>query len=88
MHGHKWETVLHDEDRVRASSLKRTVFDIHYIAREDGHETGAAPKIRYAMVLTLAAPRVPTLYEDVLRTYATQLEALTPVLDVPVRVST
>ena len=82
---HKWETVLHDTKRMRASSLNRPVFDIHYNARELGHGASSPTKIRYAMVITVDAPKTPDLYDRVLRTYATQLQALTPVVDIPVR---
>ena len=82
---HKWETVLHDTKRMRASSLNRPVFDIHYNARELGHGASSPEKIRYAMVITVDAPKTPDLYDRVLRTYATQLEALSPVVDIPIR---
>jgi hypothetical protein len=85
---HKWETTLHDEHRFRATSLNTPVFDIHYNAREDGHVAHHAPKIRYAMVITVSAPRMPNLYEEVLHTYAAQLEALVPVVELPIIVGT
>lgn len=87
---HKWETVLNDQRRFRASSLSQPVFDIHYVAREEGHDVApsSASKIRYAMVITIDAPRSPDLYEEVLHTYHSRLEALTPVVTVPVRVET
>ncbi len=44
-----------------------------------------AEEIRYAMVITADAPKMPDLYDRVLRTYATQLEALSPVVDIPIR---
>ncbi|HET9643790.1 MAG TPA: hypothetical protein VFP68_10650 [Burkholderiaceae bacterium] len=62
---HKWETVLHAEHTYRGSSLKESVFDVHYNAREAGAPTGGADHIRYALVVTLHAPRHATLYEDI-----------------------
>ena len=85
---HKWETVLHETMTKRGSSLQRPVFDIHYNARLDGRDGSShAPKIRYAMVITVESTRTPDLYDRVLRTYATQLEALTPRIDMHLRVS-
>jgi hypothetical protein len=79
---HKWDTVMHASHSKRAASLDGPVFDIHYNARSGGHNAGDAPKIKYAMVITVHFAKVPDLYEQVLRTYATQLEALTPAIDI------
>jgi len=83
---HKWETVLHRSDRLRGSSLQAPVFDIHYNAREAGHSGSGFERIRYSSVVTVEAPREPDLYNSVLRTYAGQLEAMTPVINIPLRV--
>jgi hypothetical protein len=84
---HKWETVLHESIVKRGSSLNRPVFDIHYNARLGGHDgTSLAPKLRYAMVITVESQRTSDLYERVLRTYATQLEALVPRIEIPIRI--
>lgn len=84
---HKWETVLHETINKRGSSLNRPVFDIHYNARLDGHDgTSLAPKLRYAMVITVESRRTPDLYDKVLRTFATRLEALVPRVGIPLRV--
>lgn len=86
---HKWETVLHEANTKRGSSLNNPVFDIHYNARVGGHDgTSLAPKLRYAMVITVESAHTPDLYDQVLRTYATRLEALVPRLDVPLRIDT
>jgi len=85
---HKWETVLHESIVKRGSSLNRPVFDIHYNARLGGHDgTSLAPKLRYAMVITVESRRTSDLYERVLRTYATQLEALIPRIGIPLRIN-
>ena len=83
--GHKWETGLHRRKRFQGKSLESSVFDIHYVAREEGHATTSAEKIRYAMVISVIAPRVFDLYDRVLRAFVTQLEPLTPVLELPLR---
>lgn len=41
-------------------------------------------KIKYAMVITVEAPGVNNLYDLVVRKYATQLEALRPVIEISV----
>ncbi|OWY60188.1 hypothetical protein B7486_70515, partial [cyanobacterium TDX16] len=83
---HKWETVLHETVTKRGSSLNRPVFDIHYNARLAGHDgTSSAPKLRYAMVITVESRRTPNLYDQVLTTYASQLEALVPRTSLPLR---
>lgn len=82
----KWETTLHASRRFQAKSLLNPVFDIHYNARTSGGAAKDANKIRYAMALTVTAPRVTDLYDQVVRAYAGRLEALTPVVEIPVRV--
>lgn len=82
---HKWETCLHRKRRKRASGLDRPVFDIHYNARSEGHNDAAPRKIRYALVITVEAPKVKDLYDRVVRAYRAQLQPLNPVIEVPVR---
>lgn len=82
---HKWETCLHGRLNKRASSLNGPVFDIHYNARSEGRSTSQAKKIRYALVLSVQAPRVRNLYDRVLSTYRNRLQPLVPVLEVPIR---
>jgi len=82
----KWETTLHADRRFRGTSLLQPVFDVHYNARSSGGAAKEAKKIRYALVVTVRSPRTPELYDNVLRTYAGQLEALQPIVDIPVRV--
>lgn len=80
----KWETVLNESKRFQGTTLFRPVFDIHHNAREEGHPTRTASNIRYAMVVSVSSGRVPDLYDQVLQTYVTQLEALVPVIEIPV----
>ncbi|WP_165547279.1 MULTISPECIES: S8 family peptidase [Kribbella] len=84
----KWETILHHEQRFRGTSLMRPVFDIHYNAREGGGEARHAPRMRYALVVDVLSPRTPDLYDRVSALYAGQLEALVPLVDIPVQVQT
>jgi hypothetical protein len=82
----KWETVLHAERRMLASGLNDPMFDIHYNARSGGGTARGAVKMRYALVITIRSPRTEDLYERVAQTFAGQLEALQPLVDIPVRV--
>jgi hypothetical protein len=82
----KWETTLHASQRFRGTSLLNPVFDVHYNARASGGAAREAKRIRYALVVTVRSPRTPDLYDTILRAYAGQLEALLPIIDIPVRV--
>ncbi|WP_157195398.1 S8 family peptidase [Nocardia tenerifensis] len=79
---HKWDTVMHNKVSKRVTSLQNPVFDIHYNARQSGHATGTALPIRYSMVITVTHTKVSDLYEQILGAYATQLEALTPAVNI------
>lgn len=82
----KWETTLHARTRKRASSLSTPVFDIHYNARTSGGTAREADKIKYALVVTVRAPRVANLYDEVVRAYSGQLEVFAPIIEIPVRI--
>ena len=82
---HKWETCLHRCIDKRATSLDGPVVDILYNARSGGRSTARAQKIRYALVLSVEAPRVKDLYDRVLRTYRNRLQPLVPILEIPLR---
>jgi hypothetical protein len=79
----KWEPVLHASHRFRGNSLKGSVFDVHYNARERGANTTNAEVIRYALVLTVLAPRHTNIYQDILDTH-TKLQALESQIAIPV----
>lgn len=82
----KWETVLHASDRFLGSSLKGAMFDVHYNAREGGANSGAGSElIRYALVITVEAPKHKDLHEKILAAH-NRLKALEPRITVPLRV--
>lgn len=82
----KWETVLHASDRMLGSSLKQATFDIHYNARDGGGAAGAGTElIRYALVLTVQAPKHANLFEEILSSHSL-LKAIEPRISLPVRV--
>jgi hypothetical protein len=82
----KWETVLHGEKNMRGTSLNDPVFDIHYNAREGGGKANNAEKIRYALVITIKAPKHADLYNDILRAYSNILTPIQPQVSLPIRV--
>lgn len=82
----KWETVLHNTKNMRGSTLKNAVFDIHYNAREAGHSTAHAEKIRYALIITIEAPKHADLYNEILRAYAKILVPIQPQVSLPIRI--
>jgi hypothetical protein len=82
----KWETVLHGAKSMRGSSLDNPVFDIHYNAREAGGRASGADKIRYALILTVEAPKHTDLYNEILRAYAKTLVPIQPQVSLPIRV--
>lgn len=82
----KWENCLHASVNFFGTSLQNPFFDIHYNSRMEGYNHTPRDKLRYAMVITVRAPNEPELYNKVLRRYATTLEQMKPVIDIPVRV--
>ena len=82
----KWETVLHGAKTFRGSSLKNPVFDIHYNARAGGGRANGAEKIRYALILSVEAPKHADLYNEILRAYAKTLVPIQPQVSLPIRI--
>jgi subtilisin family serine protease len=74
----KWETVLHATKRVEASKLSDPVFDLHFIPRLGARDHAKPERIRYAMVISVHAPKNADIYERVLAEFP-ELQALTPV---------
>ena len=44
-----------------------------------------SPELPYSLIVTVRAKKVEDFYNQVVRKYATQLEVLRPVIDIPVR---
>lgn len=82
---HKWETTLHRSQKFLSKSLKDPVFDVHYQVREAGKPT-AGEKIKYALIVTVSAPKVKNLYDRIVQRYQTQLEPIVPVIEVPIQI--
>jgi hypothetical protein len=80
----KWENCLHGEHKFRGSGLINPAFDIHYIARLEGRDFEPGTPLNYAMIITVQSKRTKDLYNQVIRKYATQLEPLRPVVEIPI----
>lgn len=76
----KWETCMRAEHRFRAASLQNPVFDIHYQTRDAGHVSRSTQRLPYALLITVRAPKVADLYNQIVKRYRTQLEPLRPLL--------
>lgn len=81
----KWETVLHGETRMRGTSLVEPVFDIHFVARQDGGPTRGARPMAYALVATIDAPKHADLFSEILSQYE-NLSAIEPEISLPIHV--
>lgn len=75
----KWETIIHTSKRVDAGKVFNPVFDLHFIPRIGAADHPNPERIRYSMVITVASPKYPDLYERVLAAFP-ELQALTPVV--------
>lgn len=82
----KWETVLHNSKNMRGTSLKNPVFDIHYNAREGGGKASKPEKIKYALIITVKAPKHMDLYNEILRSYNKILMPLQPQISIPINI--
>jgi len=82
----KWEPCQHDSHVFYGSSLLRPVFDIHYMARQEGHDSRPDDPMPYALVVSVCAPSVTDLYDQVVRQYGGRLEPLQPVIETPIQV--
>lgn len=76
--GHKWEPCLRNERPFFPSSLQEPCFDIYYHQRLGGTKPVNSRPIRYALIVTLRAPKVIDLYNQVLRAHAKVLVPIKP----------
>jgi len=81
----KWENTLHASVGFLGKSLRNPAFDIHYNARLESRDFAPEDELRYALVVSVKAKRVVDLYDQIVRRYQTQLEALRPVVNIPIR---
>lgn len=81
----KWENCLHASKSMRGTSLQNPCFDIHYNSRLESRNFSPRHKLPYALVVTIQAKNATDLYDQVVRKYATQLEPMKPVLNIPIQ---
>lgn len=86
--GHKWEPLLRATRRFRASSLHAPWFDIKYHHRDTAKPNLSALPIPYALVVSLRAPKVKDLYNQVVRAFRTELTPFRPQTRATVRRTT
>ncbi|MCY4184986.1 MAG: S8 family peptidase [Rhodobacteraceae bacterium] len=79
----KWENCLHATRRKKGTSLQNPCFDIHYNSRLESQNFTPDHKLNYAMVVTVQAKGAPDLYNQVVRKYATVIEPLLPIWEIP-----
>jgi hypothetical protein len=82
----KWENCLHADATFMGKTLRNPVLDIHYNARQEGRDFEPEQALPYALVVSVHARHLGNLYDSVVRKYANQLEALQPVVDIPVNI--
>lgn len=82
----KWENCLHTRVSFLGKTLRNPVLDIHYNARQDGRNFAPKEELPYALVISVHAKHLGDLYDKVVRKYARQLEALRPVVEIPIDV--
>ena len=82
----KWENCLSASKRFRGTSLNNPVFDIHFNSRQEGRNNSSNMSLPYALIVSVRAPKMDDFYDQVVRKYATILEPLQPVLDIPLQI--
>jgi hypothetical protein len=82
----KWENCLHTSVSFLGKSLRNPVLDIHYNARLGGKNFAPDEELSYALVVSVHAKHLGDLYDRVVRKYARQLEALRPLVEIPINV--
>lgn len=83
--GVKWEPCLKREKKFRASSLKNPVLDLLLHSRREGRPAADLVDAPFALVVTVNAPSVPDLYNQVVRAYARVLVPLVPSIQLPIQ---
>ncbi len=82
----KWENCLHGSVRFQGRSLRNPIFDIHYNPRLEGRNFSPEEELAYALVVSVQAKKLSDLYDTIVRKYATQIEPLRPIVEIPITV--
>ena len=86
--GLKWEPCAKRSRRFHAKTLFEPAFDIYNHSREPGSRVGADNPVPYALIISIQAPSVPDLYNQIVRAHAGVLIPITPRLRLPVTTQT
>ena len=76
--GLKWEPCVKRERRFQARSLSDPVFDIYNHSRQPGSRVSTNNPVPYALIISIKAPKVPDLYNQILRAHAGVLIPIVP----------
>jgi hypothetical protein len=80
----KWENCLHGSVTFMGKTLRNPMFDIHYNARMGGRNFAPDKQLAYALIVSVQAKNLGDLYDKVVRKYATLLEPMRPVVEIPI----
>ena len=82
----RWENCRHGSLAFQGRSLRNPVFDIHYNPRLGGRNFAPEDELAYALVVSVQAIELSDLYDTIVRKYATQIEPLRPIVEIPITV--
>ncbi len=82
----KWENCLKETRKFQGKSLHNPCFDVHYNSRQGGQNFKHETALDYAMVISVETGNDLEFYNKIRQKYATQLEVLKPVVELPVNV--
>ena len=78
--GSKWEPCVKRSRCFLPKSLHNPVFDIYNHSRKSGSKFGSDTPLPYALIVSIKAPKVANLYDQLVRAYAGILIPITPKL--------
>lgn len=81
----KWEPCLKRTQKFQSKTLKESCFDIYYHSRDEATALSNPDSIPFALVVSVKAPKVINLYEQVVRTYLNILVPIQPKVRIQVR---
>ena len=81
----KWEPCLVRTIKKYPHTLHEPAFDIYYHHREGGGKASFPEPIPYAFIITLKAPKMTSLYDQVLSKFANILVPLKPRIDILIK---
>lgn len=83
--GHKWEPCLRNVQSFLPKSLEKPCFDIYYHNRDAGTKADTPQPMEYALVVSMKAPKMKDLYNQLVRAHANVLVPLKPQIRIPIR---